>query len=214
MSQEILEKLKQSILNYDAVSAVRAADEAVKAKMDFRRALEALTETLRKLGEKFSQGEIYLPHLVMAAEAAEKATHVLQVLAPKDEKVSRGRIVIGTVQGDIHDIGKSIVSAILRSSGFEVYDLGKDVSADRLIQKAEEVVADVIATSALMTVTIPKQKELEEELRRLNIKDKYKTIVGGGAVTPEWAEEIGADGFAWSALDSVKVLEKMLPKGG
>lgn len=211
---EILEKLRQSIFNYDAEAAAKAANEAVEAKIDFRKALEVLTEALRSLGEKFSQGEIYLPHLVMAADAMERATKVLQAIIPKGEKIGRGKIVIGTIQGDIHDIGKNIVSAILRSAGFEVYDLGKDVSIERFIEKAQEVGADIIASSALMSVTMPQQKVLEDELKRLGLKGKFKTIVGGGPVTQEWADEIGANGFGRTALDAVKIVEKLLSQGG
>ncbi len=207
-------KLKQAILSYDAKAATKAAEEAVGEKIDLKKLLNVATEALRELGMKFSQGEIFLPHLVMAADAMESATKVFRVLMPKGKKIGHGKIVIGVVEGDMHDIGKSIVSALLKSAGFEVYDVGRDISAEKFIEKAEEVGADIIASSALMTVTMPKQKELEGELRRLGLKEKYKTIVGGGPVTPEWAKEIGAEGFGRTAFDAVKIVEELLGKGG
>ena len=210
IEREILERLRQTILSYDTGEAVIAAQEVIKSNVNFHEALGVITKTLKELGEKFNRGEIYLPHLVMAADAAEGATKALQVIMPKGEKLGCGKVVIGTIQGDIHDIGKNIVTAILRSAGFEVYDLGKDVPIKKFIEKAEELGADIIASSALMTVSMPNQKLLEEELKHFGLKEKYKTIVGGGPITQDWADKIGANGFGRTALDAVKKAKKLL----
>jgi methylmalonyl-CoA mutase cobalamin-binding domain/chain len=123
-------------------------------------------------------------------------------------------VVIATVRGDIHDIGKNIVALLLRARGFEVYDLGVDVESMRIIEEALEYDADIIALSALMTTTLPSQREVLELLRELSVRDKFKVMVGGGATTPEWASKIGADGWAETAVEAVELAVKLVRGGG
>ena len=146
----------------------------------------------------------------MAAEAWEHAMKVIEpkLLAAGVERKKTGRVVIGTVSGDVHSIGKNIVAAMLKMSGFEVFDLGIDVAASAFIMKAEEVGADVIATSALMTTTMPQQKNIIEHLEARGVRDKYCVLVGGGSTNQEWANIIGADGYGRTAGDAVALALK------
>ena len=206
----ILRDLEQSIENYDAERAGKAAKKALEAGIDPIVAIEGAANAVRTVGEKFGRGEAFLPHLVMAADAMTEAVKVLEKAIPKDAKFAkRGTIVLGTVEGDIHDIGKNIVSAMLTSAGFEVYDVGKDAPPERFMKKAQEVEADIIASSALMTITRPAQRELIEELKRLGLRDKFKVMIGGGSCSHEWAEEIGANGYGKDALEAMKVAKTL-----
>jgi len=151
--------------------------------------------------------------LVAAAEPAQKA--VKELLEPEikkkaGERKSLGKVVIGTVQGDIHDIGKNIVAAMLFAAGFDVIDLGKDVPAEEFAKKAKEVGANIVGASALLSTTLPVQKEIIEALKAMGIRDKVKTIFGGAPCTPEWVEEIGGDGYAENAIEAVKVAKRLI----
>jgi methylmalonyl-CoA mutase cobalamin-binding domain/chain len=138
--------------------------------------------------------------------------NVLIKAIPKDQlsAVQRGRIIVGTVEGDLHDLGKNVVVMMLKAAGFEVFDLGKDVKTDTLVERAQELKVDVIAVSSLMTTTRPYQRELVEELERLGLRDQFKVIVGGGPVTQEWADNIGADGYGRDALEAVAEANRLL----
>ena len=140
----------------------------------------------------------------------EKATAIINAAIPQEQEIAGGKIVIGTVEGDMHDIGKTIVVSLLRANGFEVLDLGRDVPIDRFIEEAEKFGADIIGSSTLLTTTMPVQKELEEELKKAGLRHKYKTIVGGAPVTQRWANRIGADAFAQDASDGVKKVKQLL----
>ena len=173
---------------------------------------EGLASGLREVGDRFEKGEIYIPHIMLAAKAMKAG---LEVLEPKIKELYRdvkaaGVVVLGTIEGDIHDIGKSIVALMLEASGFKVYDIGRDVPVDTFIEKAEEVNADVIGVSALMTTTMIGQKRLIERLKKLNLYGRFKVIVGGAAVTEDWAEEIGAHAYGEDAVDAVKKVKALL----
>jgi trimethylamine corrinoid protein len=131
---------------------------------------------------------------------------------PQEQEIAQGRVVIGTVQGDVHDIGKTIVVALFKANGFEVLDLGRDVPNDKIIEEAEKFGADIIGTSTLLTTTMVLQKELEEELKSAGLREKYKTIIGGAPVTQRWADRIGADAYAHDASDGVKKMKELLKK--
>jgi len=165
-----------------------------------------------KVGDLFGEGKLFLPELIQAADAMRVATELINAALPSGVEKQKGKIIIGTVQGDIHDIGKTIVVSLLKANGFEVYDLGRDVPTLKFIEKAEEIGAEIIGTSALLTTTMEGQRKLEQELKRLGLKAKYKTMVGGAPVTQRWADRIGADAYAEDAAETVKKAKQLLGK--
>ena len=150
---------------------------------------------IRKVGDQFDEGEVYLPELMLAAAAMEAAMEICNAALPEGKTETRGVVVMGTVEGDIHDIGKAIVCAYLRANGYAVHDLGRDVPVEAFVDKAEEVKADVIGASALLTATMRKQAEIIAELKDRGMRDKVKFVVGGAPCTPEYAASIGADAY-------------------
>ena len=162
------------------------------------------------MGDLFERGEVFLPELVLAADAMTGAAAIANAALPEGEAEAKGTVVIGTVQGDVHDIGKTIVVAFLRANGYEVYDLGRDISGDKFIAKAEEVGAKVIGMSALLTTTMREQTRVIEALKTAGLRDKYKVIVGGGACTQQWADKIGADAYAEDANDGVRKINELM----
>jgi len=215
MSEEaVLSEMISAVKNFDVDAAVAAAKKSVEIGMDPIKVIEeGIAKALRDVGDRFERGELFLVHLAAAAEAAMQAIKVLEpeIAAKKLERKAVGRVVIGTVEGDVHSIGKNLVATLLTANGFEVYNLGEDVSIETFIQKAKEVGADVIAASALLTATREVQKDLAEAIRREGLDVLY--IVGGAAVTPKWAEEIGAL-YAADASSAVKLLTEKLSRGG
>jgi 5-methyltetrahydrofolate--homocysteine methyltransferase len=171
-----------------------------------------LNPALKEVGDRFDCGEMYLPELILSAEAMEAAVAVLQPqLEARQEQVDTpGRVVMATVQGDIHDIGKNIVCALLRANGFKVLDLGRDVPAGQIVRKAVEFEADIIGLSALLSTTLPYCRDTLELLGEKNLKSRFKVFIGGGPVTPEFAEEIGAQyGGAHAEAGVSKMLKAM-----
>lgn len=214
MSHEVFNEMKNAVLNFDADKAVEAAKKAISVGVDPIEAIEkGLTEGLLVIGKKFENGELFLMHIIAAAEAAKRAIEDVlhpEIVKRKAKRKGLGVIVIGTVEGDIHDIGKNLVAAILFASGFNIHDLGKDVPAEEFVKKTKEVNADIVAASALLSTTLPAQQEIIEAMKTAGIRDKVKIMVGGAPVTKEWAEEIGADGYGADAMDAVKVAKKLL----
>lgn len=209
--QSILEKLRSGVLAGDEKIVKETAQEAIEKNIDPIDVVEkGLIPGIREVGEKFEKMEIFLTGMMMSADAMKAGMNILIPKIPKDKIPRRGTVVVGTVKGDIHEIGKNILSALLTASGFEVHDLGCDVPASAFVRKAEEVGADVIAVSALMTTTLPSQKDILDYLNSLGRRDKYLVLIGGGPTTAEWAEEIGADGYAETAVDGVKLASKKL----
>ncbi|MGD9344489.1 MAG: B12-binding domain-containing protein [Candidatus Aminicenantes bacterium] len=202
--EELFKEAERSILNHDKDKAEEVAHRGLAEGLD---PVEFIThgfrEGITQIGDLFSRGEIFLPQLIEAAEAMKAANKILTESMPESAHEKRGKVVIGTVQGDIHDIGKFLVISLLRVNGFEVYDLGHDVEIQKFIEKALEVDADIIGTSALLTTTMIGQKTLEEKLRKEGLKDRFKTMVGGAPITQRWAERIGADAFGEDANDAV-----------
>jgi methanogenic corrinoid protein MtbC1 len=152
---------------------------------------------------------VFLPELVLAADAMTGAADVCNAALPEGAGHKKATVVIGTVQGDVHDIGKTIVVAFLRANGYQVYDLGRDIAADKFIAKAGEVGADVIGMSALLTTTMREQIRVLAALDKAGVRDKYKVIVGGGASTQQWADKIGADAYAEDANDGVRKINQL-----
>lgn len=210
---EIFESLRDAVIEGDDDKAVAGARQALEAGVD---PLEAMQLGLAKgtdvIGERFECGEAYLPELMMAGETFKAA---MEILDPEIKRQQRdvppaGTVVMTTVKGDLHSIGKNIVTTVLETNGFTVVDIGVDKGALQIIEEAQKVNADAIGLSALMTTTMPAQKEVIDALTELNLRDEYRVIVGGGPVTQEWADEIGADGFGEDAVQAVELLKRLL----
>jgi len=213
MTDDIFVSARDSIEKGDAELAANIARQGLAAGIN---GLELMNKGfipgINSVGELFGEGRLFLPELMMSAAAMQQATDIVNASFGSDQARSQGRILLGTVEGDLHDIGKTIVAALFRANGFEVLDLGRDVPVARFIDEAEKFKADFIGTSALLTTTMTVQKQLEDELRRLNLKGKYRTIVGGAPVTQRWAERIGADAYAEDAGAGVKKVKEILAK--
>ena len=215
--EQILASLATAVIKGDEDLAWENAQQALQTQMD---PLEAVDEGLSKgmavVGERFESGDAYLPDLLMAAEAFKAAMDVLQpeIEAQKKQLAKKGTVLVGTVKGDLHNIGKNIVSTVLGTNGFEVVDIGVDNSALTFIEQAEKARVDVIALSSLMTTTMPAQREVIEVLQEMNLRDKYLVIVGGGPVTQVWADDIGADGYGESAVQAVELVKQLLERKG
>jgi corrinoid protein of di/trimethylamine methyltransferase len=211
--KEILENLSMAIIEGDEDKAKEYAKEVLISKMDPLKAVEqGLSKGMITLGERFEKGEVFLPDLLIAADAFNIAIGVLKpaMEAQKKQVAKLGTVLIGTVNGDVHGIGKNIVAIVLEAYGFEVVDIGVDNPSLKFIEAAEKVKADVIGLSSLMTTTMPAQKEVIDILKELNQRKKYLVIIGGGPVTKEWADKIGADGYAESAFQAVGMIKELL----
>jgi trimethylamine corrinoid protein len=204
--QNILEKLRAAVVSGDDKMVQGFVREALDSGVDPVEIMDkGLITAIRDVGSKFEKMEIFLTGMMMSADAMKAGLNVLLPKIPKDKVQKRGIAVVGTVKGDIHEIGKNILSALLTAAGFDVHDLGCDVAASAFVKKAEEVGANIIMASALMTTTLPGQKDILDYMVSVGKRDKYVVLVGGGPTTPEWAEEIGADGYAETAVDGVKL---------
>ncbi|UCF26942.1 MAG: corrinoid protein [Chloroflexota bacterium] len=213
--EQILENLAVAIVEGDEDKAVENAKAAMEAKLDPLETVEnGLSKGMDDIGEKFGKGEVFLPELLMAANAFKSAMEILkpELEAQKMQTAQKGTILIGTVKGDVHNIGKDIVSTVLETKGFNVVDIGVDNDTLSIIQEAEKAQADVIALSCLMTTTMPAQREFIEVLEEMNLREKYFVIVGGGPVTQEWADEIKADGYGESAVEAPVLVKELIRK--
>jgi len=213
MIEEILAGLKRNVIDGNADEAKRMAEEAISNGLDPVLIVEkGLSEGMKVIGEQFEKLEIFLPSVVLAADAMKAAMEVLRprLTQGQSEKMKKGVVVIGTCYGDVHDIGKNFVSAMLEAAGYEVHDLGTDVPVHGFISKAREVKADIIGLSALLSTSAWYQRDLINSLREMGIRDKYWVIVGGGATTPEWAKEIAADGYGKLSTDAVKLCNRLV----
>jgi len=214
MSKEkILARMEKAIIEGDKDEAEALAELAIKEKIDLNEVIEkGYTPGIQKVGDLWEKGEYFLPELITGAECMKAAMEVLQ---PELEKAkittkSKGKVVIGTVEGDIHDIGKSLVASMLSANGFEVIDLGADVKLETFIEKAEELNADFICLSALLTTTMLGQKKVIEILKEKNLTSQFIVLVGGAPVDQKWADGIGADGYAENAMVAVKIAKKLI----
>jgi corrinoid protein of di/trimethylamine methyltransferase len=206
----VFKSLSEAILSFDSAAAEKAAKEAIKTKVDPVKAIEkGLVPAIEKVGNKFEKMEIYLPELMLAADAMKSAMSLLLPLIPKDKRISKATVVIGTVQGDVHEIGKNIVSNMLMANGFNVVDLGVDVKTTAFVEEAKRANAGIIGASALMSSTIGSQKDIIDYLVSLKERKKYAVMVGGGPTTGEWSDEIGADGWGEDAATTVKLANKL-----
>lgn len=217
MQDELFQQMKQAIIDGDPERAGELCQSAIVQGIH---PLDAITHGfvpgINFVGQQFEAGEMFLPDLVLAGEAMKAATSALEPELQKSGSVreSLGKVVLGTVKGDIHEIGKTLVGTMLTANGFEVFDLGVDVPFESFAIKAKEVHADIIGVSALLTTTMAGQKNVVEAVDRHGLRPHVKIIVGGAPVTQSWADEIGADGFGKDALASVTLARNLLKKPG
>ena len=211
--ENFLGRVKNAIVEGNKDEAKMLARQAIEEKMDLNEVIEeGYIPGIQQVGRLWEEGEYFLPELITSAECMKAAMEVLQPELEKAQiaKRSAGTVVIGTVEGDIHDIGKNLVSSILSANGFDVIDLGADVKLDRFIEKAEEVNADIICLSALLTTTMIGQRKLIERLKEKGIYGRYRIMVGGAPVNQRWADDIGADGYSENALTAVNAAKDLL----
>jgi len=213
MHEELFQKMAQSIIDGDSDVSTALAKESIAVGIP---PLQAITDGfvigVNTVGDAFGRGEAFLPELVMAGEAMKAAVAVLNPELKKQgtERRMLGKVVLATVEGDIHEIGKTLVGTMLGSSGFEVYDLGVDASPDKIIGKAIEVEADIIGMSALLTTTMVKQKEVIETLEKEGLRGRFKVMVGGAPITRDWFKSIKADGYSEDAVGAVRVAKQLM----
>jgi corrinoid protein of di/trimethylamine methyltransferase len=211
-----VERLKKSIINGQEQDAEKAAREILNAGANPMQVMEReLFPAIKSVGEKFEKGEYFLTDLMSAADAMRAASRVLasnlkEASEDKMATTAMGKVVIGTVSGDIHDIGKNIVALLLEVNGFDAHDLGKDVESMKFVERATEVQANIMALSALMTTTRPAQKEIMDLLNEMGLRKKFLVMVGGAPTTSKWAEQIGADGWAETAEQGVKLAQRLV----
>jgi methanogenic corrinoid protein MtbC1 len=212
MSAKIIENLKKAILDYDREGAASWAKKAVHEKVDPTIALNAVTVAIRQVGDGFSRKDLFLPDLVGAAEAMTAATPIIEeeINRVGGKKESLGAVAIGTIYGDMHTIGKTMVTAFLRAEGFVVYDLGVNVPAETFVEAVNKYKLDILAISALMTTTAPELRKVVSALKEKGIRDKVKVMVGGGAVTQNFSDSIGADGYDPTAPGGAKLARKLV----
>ena len=208
---ELLEFLKLAIVDIDGERAKEAAQKIIARGIDPRMAINySIKEAAEIVGKKFDCGDIFLAHLVMVGDLMDEVSAILEKNIPSHQLVKKRIIVIATVQGDVHSVGKNLVAVVLRAGGFEVHDMGVDVASSLIIQKAKEVKADMIALSSLLTTTMPYQKEVIDDLVSMGLRGKFKVMIGGGTVTREYAARIGADGYGKDAFEAVEEAKKLL----
>lgn len=210
--EETIQKLAEAVQAGQPEAALAAAEEALQAGCEVNVLIDELTVAMREVGERFERMEIFLPGMMLAARAMQEVMARLEreLTGQAQVRERKGVVVLGTVQGDIHEIGKDLVASLLRAHGFEVHDLGADVDALEFVRRAEEVEADIIGASALMTTTMPAQQEIIQILRDRGLRDKYHVAVGGAPVTQEWADEIGADSWGENAARAVTIFEQVM----
>ncbi len=212
MSEGIIQQLKQAVIEGLPEDAEMYANQALAQGLDPLDCInEGLTPGIQRVGELFASGEYFLPELIIGADAMKVALDILEpAMMGEQEREIVGRVVLGTVEGDIHEIGKTLVGTMLIANGFKVFDLGVDNTASDFIKAVEENNADIVGASALLTTTMLKQRELIGELEKAGLRDRLKIMVGGAPVTASYAQEIGADGYAEDAISAVDLAFRLV----
>ena len=213
MSEDLFKQMAQAVIDGDDDEATALAQQAMAQGVDPLEAInKGYTAGMDVVGELYSTGDYFLPDLILGGEAMKAALAALEpaLKASGQAREVLGTVVLGSVKGDIHEIGKSLVGSMLSANGFEVYDLGIDIEADEFVTKAREHNADIVALSALLTTTMLHQRDVIELLAEAGFRDRVKVMVGGSPVTQGWADQIGADGFAEDAAGAVVVAKKLM----
>lgn len=214
MEDNLQRRMVEAILEIDEEETLRLTRKALEEKIPIEKIIDGLSEGLRQMGGLFEKGEKFIPELVIAAEFVNKAFKILEpYLSQKEEDKAKGwgrvKVVIATVKGDIHDLGKNLVATMLSTAGFQVIDLGKDVDAKTIVSKVKETNARVVGLSALLTTTMVHQEEVIKLLIQEGLREKVKVIIGGAPATQSWAEKIGADAYAENAMEAVRKLKEI-----
>ncbi|MFN8453239.1 MAG: corrinoid protein [Anaerolineae bacterium] len=213
MSKEtIFENLRKAVIEYDAQAAAEWAQQALTERIDPLEALDALTEAIRYIGDLFGRGELWLPDLIAASETMSAATKILEeeIRRSGTRQKTLGVVVIGTVAGDIHDIGKNMVATLLKAAGFEVHDLGINIQADKFVEAIIKHEAQILALSALLTTTAPQQRKVIDLLKEKGLRNQVKVMVGGGGINADFAASIGADGYDPTAPGAVNLARRFV----
>jgi corrinoid protein of di/trimethylamine methyltransferase len=213
MSEELFAQMRQSVIDGDAAASAALAEQALADGVPPLDAIDkGFVPGLTYVGEQFGAGELYLPDMMLAARAMQKAVAVLEPEMKRQatERHVAGRVVLGTVKGDIHEIGKNLVGMMLATSGFEVHDLGVDVAPERFLEAAREHDADVVGVSALLTTTMAGQRTVVEQFDAAGLRPKCRVIVGGAPASATWAAEIGADGYSEDAIGAVALIRQLV----
>ncbi len=213
--EELIDEVRAALEAFNITKTVEYVEKALQASAEPLEIInKGLAKGLLKLGDLFERREIYLPELIVAAEAMKEAMELLRPMleARKQEIPSIGRVLIGTIEGDIHDIGKNIVASVLQAAGFEIIDLGKDVPVEIFVEKVKELTPNIIGVSALLSTTALKQGELIKRLEQEGLRDHVIIMIGGAPTSREWQQEIGADGYAADALGAVTEAKRLIEK--
>ncbi len=213
-NEDFYNEISMAIVDLEEEKAVEYAKKAIKENMNLLDVVEkGFAAGIRKVGELWEEGDFFLPELMRGAQIMQNCLDLLMPhLKSESEKITQGIVVIATIEGDIHSIGKTIVATMLRAYGYEVYDLGADVPAEKIVDKAIENKADIIGVSALLTTTMIGQKKIINILKEKGLENKFKVIFGGAPVTNTWVKECNADGFAENAIDAVKLVKSFQGK--
>lgn len=212
---ELLSEIRRAVIGYDETTAVETVKKTLEFGMSPKRVLEeALMPGIQEVGKLFAQEKIFIPEVMLSAEVFSLAMKIIKpaMLTKGEEVENPGTVLIGTVAGDVHNLGKNLVATMLTAAGFEVLDLGIDVSTEVFVKKVRELTPDVLALSALMSTTMLEQREVTRSLTKQRLRDKVKVIVGGAPVTNEWSTQIGADGYAPNAHEAVELVKRILRK--
>ena len=209
--EELFRQIADAVVEMEEDTVEELAQQSLTAGIDAYETIDlGLAKGMERAGQLFDEEEYFVPELLMCSDAMNVGIDVLKPHLKSENVSKKGKVVIGVVEGDTHDIGKNLVRLMMETGGFEVLDLGRDIPPAEFVSKAEEYGADIIGIATLMTTTMPGMKEVVDILANKGIRDKYKVIVGGGPISPAFAKKIGADGYARNAADAVKVAEKLL----
>ncbi len=212
--ERILQELADAVVTMDEIGAVALADKVLDMGINIQEAImQGLSKGMDVVGRKFDKGEYFIPQLLVCSDTMNAAIEVLKPYLIESESDTFGRIVIGVVEGDTHDIGKNLVKIMLESGGFVVHDLGRDVPLEKFIDKAEKVQAQMICLSTLMTTAMGGMEEVVRILKKRGLRNKYKVLVGGGPISQSFADAIGADGYAFNAIHAVQKAKELLYVG-
>jgi corrinoid protein of di/trimethylamine methyltransferase len=209
--EEVLGRLRDSIVNLDIDGVKKAAEEALETGVPaYKAVIEGMAKGMEVVGQKYEDGEYFLAELIMAGETMKEGMSVLEPYLKAGDIKTAGKVIMGTVRGDLHDIGKNVVITLLRAANYDVVDLGVDISAEQFVEATKEHNPDIVAMSALLTTTMIEMESVIESLEKAGLRDKIKVVIGGAPITTEYAKKIGADAAARDAVEGVRICNKWM----